>query len=106
MPVLKPLHSLYHPLLVLLHKHLREGSRDLDWEDYNYEREPAAVGWRQAENPLAALMAGILDFNTEELEALLCYLPTLDDSNQAARMTMAEAVEVSLMIYFGQTLTH
>ena len=26
MPVLKPRHQLYHPLLVLLHKHLREGT--------------------------------------------------------------------------------
>ena len=43
-------------------------------------------------------MAGIPDFNTEELEALLCYLPTPDDANQAAVLTMAEAVEVSDML--------
>ena len=55
--------------------------RDLDWEDYSYEREPAAGGGGQAENPLAALMAGIPDFNTEELEVLLCDLPTLDEAN-------------------------
>ena len=42
---------------------------------------------RQAENPLAALLAGISDFNTEKLAALLCYLPTLGDTNQAAVMT-------------------
>ena len=69
--------------------------RDLDWEDYNYERKPAAGGGRQAENPLAALLAGIPDFNTKELEALLNDLPTPDNANQAAVMTMAEAVEVS-----------
>ena len=73
--------------------------RDLDWEDYtNYEREPAAGGGRQAVNPMAALMAGMPDFNTEELEALLSDLPTLDDANQAAVKTMAEAVEVSNML--------
>ena len=49
-------------------------------------------------NPMAALMAGMPDFNTEELEALLSDLPTLDDANQAAVMTMAEAVEVSNML--------
>ena len=48
----------------------------------------------QAENPLAALLAGI-PFNTEELEAFLRDLATPDDANQAAVMTMAEAVEVS-----------
>ena len=76
MPVLKPRLLLYFPLLVLLPKHLRK----VTWtgrspEDYNYEREPAEGGgtpWRsQAENPFTALLAGILDFNTEELEALL-----------------------------------
>ena len=74
----------------------------MDWEDYNLnysdEREPASGGGRQAENPLAALMAGILDFNTEELEALLCNLPTQHEANQAAGMTMVEAVEVSDML--------
>ena len=69
-----------------------------DWKDYNYEREPAAGGGRQAENPLAALLAGIPDFNTEELEAFLRDLPTPDDANQAAFMTMAGAVEVSDML--------
>ena len=58
--------------------------RDLDWEDYNYQLEPAAGGGRQGDYPLAALLAGIPDFNTEELEALLHDLPTLDDANQAA----------------------
>ena len=58
--------------------------RDLNWEDYYCQREPDAGGERQAENPLAALLAGIPDFNTEELEALLHDLPTLDDANQAA----------------------
>ena len=43
---------------------------------------------RQAENPLAALLAGIPDFNTEELEAVLSDLPTPDDANQAAVMTI------------------
>ena len=47
--------------------------RDLDWEDYNYQQDPAAGGGQQGdlENPVAALLAGIPDFNTEELEALL-----------------------------------
>ena len=71
----------------------------MDWEDYNYEREPSAGGLRQAENPLAALLAGIPDFNTEELEALLCNLLTPDDANRAAVITMAEAVEVSDMCF-------
>ena len=39
--------------------------RELDWEDYNYEREPAVDGGRQAENPLAALLAGIPDINAK-----------------------------------------
>ena len=67
MPVLKPRLLLFLPLLVLLPKQAEE--RDVNWEDYNYEREPAAGGGSQAENPLAALLAGIPDFNTEELEA-------------------------------------
>ena len=43
--------------------------RDLDWEDYNYQQDPAAGGGQQGdlENPLPALLAGIPDFNTEEL---------------------------------------
>ena len=45
-----------------------------------YQLEPAAAAGRQAENPLAALLAGIPDFNTEELKALLHNLPILDDS--------------------------
>ena len=53
----------------------------------DYEREPAAGGGSQAENSLAAQLAGIPDINTEELEALLRDLPTLDDANQAAGMT-------------------
>ena len=71
--------------------------RDLDWEDYNYQQDPAAGGGQQGdlENPLAALLAGIPDFNTEELEALLRHLPVPDDTRQPAGMTMAEAVEVS-----------
>ena len=68
---------------------------------YNYQQDPAAGGGQQGdlENPLAALLAGIrtriLDFNTEELEALLRDLPVPDDTRQPAGMTMAEAVEVS-----------
>ena len=71
--------------------------RDLDWEDYNYQQDPAAGGGQQGdlENPLVALLAGIPDFNTEELEALLRDLPVPDDTSQPAGMTMAEAVEVS-----------
>ena len=71
--------------------------RDLDWEDYNYQHDPAAGGGQQGdfENPLAALLARIPDFNTEELEALLRNLPVPDDTSQPAGMTMAEAVEVS-----------
>ena len=30
--------------------------RDVDWEDYDYERESAAGGGSQAENPFAALL--------------------------------------------------
>ena len=71
--------------------------RDLDWEDYNYQQDPAAGGGQQGnlENPLAALLAGIPDFDTEDLEALLRDLPVPDDTRQPAGMTMAEAVEVS-----------
>ena len=71
--------------------------RDLDWEDYNNQQDPAAGGGQQGnlENPLAALLAGIPDFNTEELEALLRDLPVPDDTSQPVGMTMAEAVEVS-----------
>ena len=69
----------------------------MDWEDYNYQQDPAAGGGQQGdfENPFAALLAGIPDFNTEELEALLRDLPVPDDTRQRAGMTMAEAVEVS-----------
>ena len=56
-------------------------------EDYKYQGEPAAGAsggpGRQAvpdsENPLTALLAGIPDFSTEDLEALLRDLPTTDD---------------------------
>ena len=72
--------------------------RDLDWEDYNYQQEPAGGGGRQAENPFAALLPGIPDFNTDELEALLQDMPTPGDANQDAVMTMAAAVEVSNMV--------
>ena len=74
--------------------------RDLDWEDYNYRPNPAAGGGQEGdlENPMAALLAGIPDFNTEELEALLRDLPVPDDTSQPAGMTMAEAVEVSDML--------
>ena len=68
--------------------------RDLNW-DYNYQLDAAKGGGRQAENPLVALLAGIPDFNTEEFEDLLRDLPTPDDANQAAVMTMVEVVEVS-----------
>ena len=46
-------------------------------------------------------MAGIPDFNTEELEALLRVLRTLYDSdaNQATVMTMEEAIEVGKHLY-------
>ena len=53
--------------------------RDLDWED-NYKQEPAAGGGRQAENPFAALLAWIPDFNTEEFECLQSDVPTRDDA--------------------------
>ena len=71
--------------------------RDLDWEDYNYQQDPAAGGGQQGdlENLLAALLAWIPDFNTAELEALLRDLPVPDDTRQPAGMTMVEAVEVS-----------
>ena len=71
--------------------------RDLDWEDYNYQQHPAAGGGQQGylENPLAALLARIPDFNTEELEPLLRDLPVPDGTSQPAGMTMEEAVEVS-----------
>ena len=52
--------------------------------DYNYQLEPATGGGRQAGNTLAALLAGIPDFNTEELGSLLRNLPTPEDANQAA----------------------
>ena len=72
----------------------------MDWEDYNYQQDPAAGGVQQGdlENPLAALLAWIPDFNTEELEALLRDLPvpgSPEYTSQPAGMTMAEAVEAS-----------
>ena len=38
--------------------------RDLDWEDYNYQQDPAAGGGQQGdlENPLAAILAGLYTF--------------------------------------------
>ena len=47
--------------------------------------------------PLTALLALIPDFNNEELEALMCYLPTQDDANHSTVMIVAEAKEVSDM---------
>ena len=70
----------------------------MDWEDYDYQQDPAAGGGQQGdlENPLAALLGSTgPDFSTEELEALLRDLPVPDDTRQPAGMTMAEAVEVS-----------
>ena len=71
----------------------------MDWEDYNYHQDPAAGGGQQGDlenhDPLAALRAGIPDFNTEELEALLRDLPVPDNTRQPAGMTLLEAVEVS-----------
>ena len=72
-----------------------------DCEDYNYQQNPAAGGGQQGdlENPLAALLAWIPDFSTEE--ALLCDLPVPDDfvdTRQPAGMTMAEAVEMIDML--------
>ena len=71
--------------------------RDLNWEDYNYQQDSAAGGGQQSdlENPFADLLAGIPDFNTKELEALLRDLPVQENTRQPAGMTMAEAVEVS-----------
>ena len=90
-----PLLRLFQPLLVTISCTSQTPERrDLDWEDYNYQQDPAAGGGQQSdlENPLEkALLAGIPDFNTEELEALLRDLPV-------PRMTMAEAVEVSDML--------
>ena len=56
--------------------------------------EVSKATWRIT---LAALLAWIPDFSTEEfkLEALLRDLPVPDDTRQPAGMTMAEAVEVS-----------
>ena len=62
--------------------------RDLDWEEYNYQQEPAAGGGRQAENPFAALLSGIPDFNIERdrsvggfAEDMPMMMPTPDDTN-------------------------
>ena len=63
----------------------------MDCEDYNNELEPSGGGGRQAEDPLAALLDWIPDFNTKESKALLRDLPKQDDADQAAGMTMAEA---------------
>ena len=68
----------------------------MDWEDDNYQQDPAGGGQEgDLENPLVALLARIPDLNTKELEALLCDLPVPYDTRQHAGMTMAEAVEVS-----------
>ena len=61
--------------------------RDLDWEDYNYLQDLAAGGGQQGDlenllNLLAALLAGIPDLNTAELETLLRDLPVPDDTSQ------------------------
>ena len=95
--VLITLLCLYHPLLVHLHNLPMKGDLPVDWEDYNYLPDPGGGQQGDLENPLAALLAGIPDFSTEELEALLRDLPVPDDTRQpaAAGMTMAEAVDVS-----------
>ena len=99
---------LYHPPQALAHLH--KHPRDRAWigrtiNTGTVRQDPAAGGGQQgyAENPLAALLSGIPDFNTGELEAfkLLCDLPIPDDTTKpaarAAGMTMVEAVEVSNM---------
>ena len=55
-------------------------ARDSDWEDYSYKLDKDEGSGRHAENPFAALQAGIPDFNSEEfkLEAMLCDLPIPD----------------------------
>ena len=47
--------------------------RDLDWEDYNYQKDPAAGGGQQGhlENPLAALLQGFLT-STQRSWRLCC----------------------------------
>ena len=51
---------------------------------------------------MAALLSGIPDFNTEELEALLRDLQIPDATRNPAGMTMVEAVEVSdILLYVG-----
>ena len=69
---------------------------------YNYQQDPAAGGGQQGdlENPLAALLAGIPDFNTEELEALLRHLPVPDDTRQPAGMTIKLAALVTFIMHF------
>ena len=69
--------------------------RDLDWEDYNYRQDTAAGGGQQGDLENPGIRTRILDFNTEELEALLRDLPIPDDTRQPAGMTMEEAVKVS-----------
>ena len=66
----------------------------MDWEDYNYRQDPAAGGGQEGylENPLAALLAGLLT-SIRKLEALLRDLPIPDYARQPAGKTMAEAVE-------------
>ena len=69
----------------------------MDWEYYNYLQDPAAGGGQPGnlENPLAALLAGIPDFSTEEFEALLRTCQFLTIQGNLPRLAMAEAVEVS-----------
>ena len=59
--------------------------RDLDWEDYH---AGACWWWWEAswESLGSCTGAGIPDFNTKELEALLHYLPTQNDANQAQQL--------------------
>ena len=50
---------------------------------------------RHPDNPLAALLPGIPDINSEELEDLLSDLPTPDAAIQAPSMTRAESMQVN-----------
>ena len=98
---------LYHPPQALAHLH--KHPRDRAWigrtiNTGTVRQDPAAGGGQQgyAENPLAALLSGIPDFNTEELEALLRDLPIPDDTRKPAVTTMVEAVEVrAMLLYVG-----
>ena len=76
--------------------------RDWDWEDYNHEGEPAAACWGRWEQCWESLgcSTGLDPWIQHWRDGGFAEdLPTQDHASRTAGMTVAEAVEVSYILY-------